>query len=155
MPVLDGLNTCRQIGKQFPLVKSVVVSFCYDVQIEHQLKLAGVKGYFTKDIDAEILIDGIKLIVSGGEYYQETRERRLIHSDGIFPNYEAFIDHYKLSARELKIISLIRSGMTSNEISAELFISVNTVESHRKNIFKKLDIKNIQGLVEFAIKHAL
>jgi len=153
--MVDGLSTCRQIAKYHPAVKSIILSFFYDEQIEQQLKTEGVKGYFTKDIQTDALIEAIKCVAGGGIAFSVPQDKLLSEARRIISNYDAFVDHYKLSPRELKIISLIRDGLTSNEISGLLFISINTVESHRKNIFKKLNLKNIQGLVEFAYKHSL
>lgn len=152
MPRLDGLSACQKIAKDYPLVKSVILSFYYNIQIQQQLMQVGIRGYLTKGITGNTLIKQIKHIAAGGTIFHTPQ---IPSTHGSITFHDSFIQQYHLSPRELEIISLIRTGLTSNEISQTLFISINTVEAHRKHIFQKLQIKNLQGLVEFANHHSL
>jgi len=100
------------------------------------------------------LLKELQLKVLAGEIvFCEPKKEAQFHINRL--PYHHLTDQYKLSVRELEIISLIKKGLTSNEIANDLFISINTVEAHRKHIFKKLQLKNIQGLLEFAHKYSL
>jgi two-component system nitrate/nitrite response regulator NarL len=153
MPYMDGLCAAKQIAIHYPQIKLIILSAFYENEIEDQLKMAGVKGYLTKDIERDFLICQIKLVLADEIVFCEPKEE--VHFNILFPSNNYSINQYKLSARELEIMSFIRKGLTSNEIAKTLFISINTVEAHRKHIFKKLKLKNIQGLVEFAYKYSL
>jgi len=153
MSVMDGLTTAKQITVLYPKIKLIMLSAFYENAIEDRLKQAGVKGYLTKDVESAFLIAQIKKVLAGETVFCEPQKEA--HFNIALATYGHIIDQYKLSPRELEIISLIRKGLTSNEIAKTLFISVNTVEVHRKHVFKKLNLKNIQGLIEFAQKYAL
>lgn len=153
MPGMDGLSAAKQICIHHPQIKTVVLSAFYDLEIEIKLKLAGVKGYLTKDVESEFLIFQIKKVISGQTAFCPPKEEARFNINHSFSDNS--INQYRLSARELEIISLVRKGLTSDEIAKNLFISINTVEAHRKHIFKKLNLKNIQGMVEFAYKYSL
>ena len=150
MPHMDGLSAARQIATDYPKIKLIILSGFCDDELMTSIKQAGVKGYLTKDFDSRFLIEQIKHVLAGGNAFDESNEE--LHFNKSFSDC-CDIAQYKLSTRELEIVSLIRQGSTSCEIAEVLFISVNTVEVHRKHIFKKLNLKNIQGLVEFACKY--
>jgi DNA-binding NarL/FixJ family response regulator len=152
MPNMDGLSAAKQINVHSPQIKIIILSAFYDKELESQLKVAGVKGYLTKDIESDFLICQINIVLKGGIVFCESQEKCNLD---IFIPTNNLARRYELSSRELEIVSLIRKGLTSNEIAKALFISVNTVEAHRKHIFKKLKLKNIQGLVKFAYEHSL
>lgn len=130
-----------------------MLSVFYDDKIEYQLKEVGVKGYLSKDVESDFLIQQIRLVLDGHiAFFCPKRE---LYFNGLSGSGNFFLPPHNLSLRELEIVSLIRRGLTSNEIAEKLFISINTVEAHRKHIFKKLHLKNIQGIVEFAFKYSL
>jgi DNA-binding NarL/FixJ family response regulator len=152
MPIMDGLTAAKQIAFLYPPIKTIVLSAFYDVEIEKQLKEAGVKGYITKDVESEFLIYQISQVILGKTAFCEPKLHLQFHINH-FSSHS--ISQHRLSSRELEIISLVRKGLTSEEIGKKLFISINTVEAHRKHIFKKLNLKNIQGMLEFAHKYSL
>lgn len=151
VPYTNGLNTVKTIALDYPLTKIVALSVVYIYDLECQLKSIGASGYLSKDIDCHCLTSKIKDVLEGHDAFEAfTREK-----DWYVAFDKQYSPKHNLSHRELQIISLIRAGLTSNQIAQKLFISINTVETHRKNIFKKLRLKNIQGVVDFACRHSL
>jgi DNA-binding NarL/FixJ family response regulator len=153
MPHLDGLSAAKQIATRYPQIKLIILSGFYENEIEDELKHVGVKGYLSKDIESSFLIYQINQVLAGKTIFYAPNK------DGYFTLDRApkinLTEQFKLSPREFEVISLIKKGLTSLEIGKNLFISVNTVEVHRKHIFKKLNLRNVQGLVEFAHKYSL
>lgn len=151
MPNLDGLSAAIQIKSLYPKIEVVIISFSYEQNFEEKLIQAGVSGYWDKNIPLALVIKYIYKINDG---------ERIFHKPGAVPIVyriatENGIKECKLSGRELEVIALIRKGKTSIQIGDKLFISENTVEGHRKNIFKKLEVKNLQALIEFANLHSI
>lgn len=153
MPFMDGLMLAKKINILYPQIRTIVLSASYDFEIETKLKMAGVKGYLTKDVETDFLIVKIKQVLAGQTAFCQSNAK--VHFEVNRYTDDKSISQYGLSSRELEIISLIRKGLTSEEIAKQLFISVNTVEAHRKHIFKKLNLRNVQGLVEFACNNFL
>ena len=114
----------------------------------------GIYGYLIKNADKEEMKLGISRVLKGKKYFQAEALEGFVGST----ESKATLEMGKLSVlsdREVEILSQIAKGKTSTEISEELHISSRTVETHRKNIHQKLDIRNIAGLVRFAIQVGL
>lgn len=151
MPVIDGVEAAKRIVIKYPQIKLIILSASYDERIANDLTRIGVKGYLTKDRPVDYLIYQIKSVLADGNAFCKPDARPLA---AINTSLQAhFTSDRKLSARELEIIALIKTGLTSSEIANKLFISVNTVEVHRKHIFKKLGLRNVQGLLEYVHTH--
>lgn len=107
----------------------------------------GVQGFLTKDCDADEILSAIEMISTGNRFYCNRVLEMLSHIDG---NNPEDCEPAGLSNREMDVIKLIAKGKSTAEISEELFISVHTVNSHRKNILKKLRLKSPTQLVAYA-----
>jgi DNA-binding NarL/FixJ family response regulator len=114
---------------------------------------AGALGYILKNTGKEKLITAIETIQSGGNYLGEEVSKTLINSFIRNPRMEVMIE--KLSGREKEVLECIASGLTTHEIAEQLFISKNTVETHRKNLLYKLKARNTAELVNNAYKQRL
>lgn len=118
----------------------------------------GINGFIEKHNETKFLIEAIKCVSNGESYIGEDLRNKIIQN---FSNpYLSTNSNFNevlgsITNRELEIIKLICEGCNSKEISSKLFISFNTVETHRKRIFQKLQIKNSIALIRFAIKHDL
>lgn len=150
MPLMDGLTCCKEIGLKYPEIKTVVVTFENGKRIEPRLKVLGVKGFFNKDVDPEVLLEKLRIIADGGCVFSPD----LKDSASGKQNFK-LEGGGSISCRELEIISLITEGYTSAEIADRLFISIHTVNQHRKNLLQKLKLKNVSELVAFAMKNQL
>jgi len=143
MPCMDLINIANQISIQFPSLKIILFSYKHDDLALEQFKLAGIKGYVTKDVSGPDLIEKIHKVANGETTFNIPNTTLNLP---IKNNHKL----YNLSDRELEIITLICKGSTSRKIADSLYISENTVEAHRKRIFKKINVTNLQGVIEFA-----
>ncbi len=137
MPEMNGIEFIKILRKDFQDVKILVVSMFDNMQ-----SLKDINGFLLKETDKEKLIDAINGIVLRNEK----------HFNGVSSN-ESLFEFSKsiLSKREKEIIELIAKELTTDEIALQLNISKNTIETHRKNIFYKLQVRNIAGLIKKAI----
>lgn len=158
MPEKDGIEVIKEFAqKGFPC-KIIILSSHDDLRIIKEVMKLGSSGYLTKKCAGENIIEAILAVTNGEEYFcKAVREK--IFSTVTKGNPKLIKPELKgnllLTERELEIIILISLELSGKEISDQLFISVNTVETHRKNIMKKLDAKNSISLVKYAIKHKL
>lgn len=158
MPEKDGIEVIKEfVKKGFPC-KVIVLSSYDDVKIIKEVMKLGASGYLTKQCAGENIVEAIQ-IVSDGEEYFCTSVREKIFSTATENieklNKNKTQTNVLLSGREIEIITLIALEFSGKEISERLFISTNTVETHRKNIMKKLKAKNSISLVKYAMKHKL
>ncbi len=137
MPEMNGIEFIKILRKDFQDVKILVVSMFDNMQ-----SLKDINAFLLKETDKEKLIDAINGIVLRNEK----------HFNGVSSN-ESLFEFSKsiLSKREKEIIELIAKELTTDEIALQLNISKNTIETHRKNIFYKLQVRNIAGLIKKAI----
>ncbi|MDH5379433.1 MAG: response regulator transcription factor [Cyclobacteriaceae bacterium] len=141
MPVMDGISCAKHIKISYPEVKVILLTqYSQKIFIEEILKL-GIEGCLLKNNTVEDLYDAVIRVDSGKFYYDQIKS---------FTSEEVEVFQFKLTERELEIIKLATSGETSREIAEKLFISENTVTTHRKNIMRKTKTHNVAQLVQFA-----
>jgi|HubBroStandDraft_5_1064220.scaffolds.fasta_scaffold278152_2 DNA-binding NarL/FixJ family response regulator len=154
MPLLNGLETTKQLKKEYPDIKIIVVSMECDVVIVSKMLKAGADAFVNKDTGKEELMTAFSKIADNDKYV----------SPDIAKNLFAYLSYRKknvtedekhLTPREIEIIRHIADGETNAEIAAKLFLSVVTVDTHRKNILSKLELKNTAALVKYAVEHKL
>ena len=151
MPNLTGLETVIQIKKQNISVKIIMLTMHNKREIIRDVQKAGVNGYLLKDSSREQLIEAITTVQLGEPYFIDEIQDALVDSYRI-PFEKKVI---RLTPREKDVLKLICEEYTTHEIADKLFISVNTVETHRKNLFSKTGVKNGIGLVKFALTNGL
>lgn len=146
MPVLNGYQTTFQVRQKHPDVKIIILSMLADELSVRKLLEAGAHGYLFKNADAEELYEALDTVVRGETYItREIRDKILTAQKK--KNLEE--ENLKLSTREVEIARQIMDGLTNGEIADKLFLSVRTVETHRKNILAKLNLKNTASLVKY------
>lgn len=160
MPEMDGVETIKILKKDFPKINTLILSTLDDTKLVRKMLKLGAMGYILKNTSREELIRAIETVNDGDYYFtpkiqkkvlalpikKEPKEKKSYNREG---------HHASLTKRELEIIKLIAEEYTGPEIAKRLFISINTVETHRKNMVQKLGVKNTIGLVKYAIKHKL
>lgn len=154
MPQMTGIELTLNIRQRFPQVKVMMLSMVEDVALIREALRAGVMGFGSKNIDKAELEKALKM-VADGEVYISTN---ILHELSRVPavhHTEVISDLTTLSEREIEVLKLIAQELNTNQIAERLFVSVNTVETHRKNLFRKLGVKNALGLIKFAIRHGL
>lgn len=146
MPELNGFELCGEINTSFPEVKILAMSMYSNHSIVQQMLKNGASGYILKNTAPSRLLECIDSVLSGK--VQIDPAIRFERSSITSPLPE-------LTRREKQILTLIASENTSVEISNALQISIHTVESHRKNLLQKFDVKSSVGLIKLALQHDL
>jgi len=158
MPVKDGLEVLRELsGKQLPF-RIIVLSSYDDLKLVREVMKLGASGYMTKQCAGENIVEAIQVVFDGEEYFCKTISDKIFSTfarNNPKVNTGSTSFQTNLTGRELDIIRLISLEYSGKEIGEELFISQHTVETHRKNLMKKLEVKSSVGLVKYAIKHNL
>ncbi|GGZ19339.1 DNA-binding response regulator [Echinicola pacifica] len=149
MPGMDGMAVIQQIKKEKIPVKVVVLSMYDQEEIFKKCEKQGVDGYVLKDADPDELIYTIREVISGQHVMHFQRVLKQVDDDAYF---DPFKQKFKLSRRELQILTLIKDGRTNHEIAKDLFLSIHTVETHRKNIHQKLGVNSAVELMRKAIE---
>ncbi|NTE05232.1 response regulator transcription factor [Agrobacterium tumefaciens] len=151
MPVMDGETACEKIRQLFPDVKIMVLSMYHTTKLAAKLEEIGVKAFIQKDTDAESLFKIIRGIQYGEKYF--TQIRTIAQLSANYNIEDHFQKSHNLTSREMEILSLIGDDYTSQQIAEKLFISLNTVDTHRKNMVQKLNITGKSGLLKFALEN--
>jgi DNA-binding NarL/FixJ family response regulator len=153
MPLMDGIQTSRELSKKHPSVKILGLSMYNDRDYISDILKAGALGYVLKNTGKENLLNAISTLQSGSNYLSEEVSKTLLSSFIRSVPHEQTME--KLSDREKEVLECIASGLTTQEIGEKLFISKNTVETHRKNLLYKLKARNTAELVNNAYKQRL
>ena len=155
MPGLNGIEAARKISKAKKAARIIALSMHNDRKYVTEIFKAGARAYLLKDSAFEELLDAIKA-VSCGRLFLSAGITSLVLSDYIKNPAKNLQSAFTLlSAREREVLQLFAEGLSTKEISAKLGVSVKTVETHRKKIMEKLNIKNIAGLTRYAVKEGL
>lgn len=153
MPVMSGTELTRQIKKDYPHVKVLVLTMYNDREIIHEIVMTEAEGYILKNSNKKELLNAINRISDHGTYY--SNEVISIMTENFIAKEKIRDKTQELSPREREVISLICQEFTTAEIAEKLYLSPLTVETHRKNILRKTNSKTIVGLIKFAIDNKL
>jgi len=154
MPILNGLEATSLIKKEKPEIKIIVVSMLSDAAIVSKMMKAGADAFINKDTGKSELLKAIDKVMNNEKYISPEISNNLFnHLSNRHVNVPENEKH--LTAREIEIIRYIAEGLTNHEIANKLFLSVGTVDTHRKNILAKLHLKNTASLVKYAADHKL
>ncbi len=146
MPEMNGIDCTRKVKELYPEVKVIILTMYNRKQFIRELIEIGADGCVLKNNTGKELLTAIERVLDGKSYFDHVNE---------FVDHARELQQYKLSEREIEIIIHITEGLTSNEIANRLFISEHTIKTHRKNIFRKLEIKDSDQLVRFAINEGI
>jgi len=149
MPVMDGIAATRILTKKFPQIPVLALTM-YDQSADvFEMLEAGAKGYVTKEVEKQELILAIKCLMAGEKYFSKNLPDDF---NSWFSNSEAD-EEFTLTRREKEILGLLAKGRTTMQMAQELKLSKFTIDTHRKNIHKKLGIKSNTGLVNYVLKN--
>lgn len=160
MPLVDGIKVLQMFRKRNFQPKVVVLSSYDDIKLVKEVLKIGAKGFLAKKCAAEQIVEAIKTVDKGEQYFSENIKNKIFSafSNESVDNSENRSDSTffgSLTKREKEILALVSQEYNSSEIADSLRISVHTVESHRKNLIKKLQVKNVVGLALYAHKNEL
>jgi two-component system response regulator NreC len=150
MPELDGIEATRQVKKMLPRTQVLVLTMYNSADLVHELMEAGASGYLLKNTGRKELHEAITAVAAGRRYMaasvQEVLDAESRRAGEGRPRETT------LTKREKEVVMLIAAGRTTQEIADKLFLSPATIETHRKNIFHKLDCRNYAALVKYALE---
>ncbi len=150
MPKLNGIETAEELVKHNPGIKILALSMYCDPYYIHRMIQAGARGFIIKTCTFSELLRAVKAITGGSRYFCPEARETLAASPPEIQATPSVIA--RLTDREIEILQQIAEGFTSLKISETLYISKRTVDIHRANIMKKLNINTIAGLTIFAIR---
>jgi len=153
MPQLDGLETLRILQKEFPRLKVVIFTNYNQQKLLREARNLGASGYLSKSCTSQELKEAVRTVEDGSTWFPKESPSAAEDSPSVFVN--DFMKKYQITQREVEIIRKIALGYTTKEIGEQLYVSEFTVNAHRRNICRKLDIYTPVGLVNFAKEHGL
>ena len=148
MPGLNGLDATELFRERFPNIKLLILSMHDNREYIASALSFGARGYVLKDVPSKEIVTAIEAVHQGGTYFSSgVSEILLSHTDGEKSG--------PLTTREQTILLMLSEGQSNKHVARELDISVRTVETHRRNIKKKLSISSTAGLTRYAIENGL
>lgn len=149
MPDMSGVELTRAVKLAYPRIKVLALSMYGEKQVIKEMMDAGISGYILKNTGKKELVEAIEKIANGQNYFSDEVTQELMKS---FRNQGQGVH---LTNREIEIIRLIENEHSNKRIADVLFISERTVETHRKNIFRKTGTQSIVGLLKYAYDHRI
>ena len=156
MPNLNGIEATRQIQETLPEIKIVILSMHANKEHVYQALKAGASGYLIKDSSGSEVIEAIRTVVKGKRYLSGAITDTLIDDYIDQRENTSVVNPFdELSGRERQVMQLIVEGKTSAEAAEVLNLSISTVNTYRSRLMRKLEVKDIPGLVRSAIDNGL
>lgn len=152
MPGLNGIEATRQVTTHHPRTKVVALSMNADRRYVHAMFEAGAWAYLVKSSASEELIRAIRAVAHDEKYVSPTVASAVLDAFVVGPKATTRDPRGELSPREREVLQLLAEGMTSKEIAARLDLAVSTIETHRKQIMAKLELRSVAELTKFAIR---
>jgi len=146
MPEVSGIELTLKVRREFPGVKVIAMSTFKERSYISQMIQNGASGYLVKSASREEIEEGLLSVFEGKMYMSQ--DINLTVSDK-----QEMANLPVLSSREKEVLQLISDGLTNPQIADKLFISLHTVDSHRKNLLTKFAVNNTAGLIRQAVKH--
>ncbi len=159
MPELDGIEVLKRFNKKKSHQKIIMLSSYDDVKLVKELTTYGADGFISKTSAGEHIIKAIKSVYDNEPYFSDDIKEGLFNLaighrvvDGSRPTPKAT---NSLTDRELEVLKLVAQQYSTQEMADKLLLSTNTVDTYRKNLLKKLNVKNAVGLAMYAVKHKI
>jgi DNA-binding NarL/FixJ family response regulator len=147
MPNMDGFQVLKELNSAVSSIKPIVISMHNDGNYIAKCAKMGAYGYLLKNTDESELILAIRSVSNGKKYFSAEISEKMIN----FMSTQSISEDI-LSNKETEVLGLISKGLTTKEIANQLFVSSRTIETHRANILKKLEVKNTAELIKKAAK---
>lgn len=154
MGATSGIETTRKVKSLYPDIKVIGITMHDEQQRIVAMLQAGASGYLLKNAGPEQLVAAVRTVVDGRTYFSPEVSATLLQ---VFTQVQRPADHHghALTQRETEVLRLIAQEFSNHEIADKLFISVRTVDTHRRNILEKIQARNTAGMVKYAIEHQL
>lgn len=153
MPVMTGVELARLVKKEFPQIKIITLSMNGEGSLVNQMiEESDISGYLLKNIGQTEFLNALEKIAAGGIYFSDEVLQEMLKAS---ERKKETDEEAKLTNRELEIVRLIEKEYSNKQIAEELFLSERTVETHRKNIFRKTNTNSVIGLIKYAYERKL
>lgn len=156
MPEMDGIEATRIIKNEYPDIKILALTMLSEDQHIRKMIKAGASGYILKSSGKQELIKAIETIIDGKHYFSNDATQAILQ-ELVTPDVNKINDEddVHITEREREVLKLIVNEFTNQEIAEKLFVSVRTIDAHRRNLLQKTGAKNTAGLVKYALKNRL
>lgn len=159
MDEMDGIECTQEIRKKHPKIKIIGLSMLKESVYVKKFIKAGASGYLVKNSDEEEVKLAIETVRKDNTYYSKEIMQKMLDDLSVHKSSKdessKFMEKIILTNREKEILNLIVHEYSNGEIADKLFISLRTVEAHKRNLLEKTGAKNIAGLVKFALQHEI
>jgi DNA-binding NarL/FixJ family response regulator len=156
MPLLNGLEATRQIRKDFPGTKVLILSAHSDDAYVEQVSVLGAAGFLLKQTSSDNLATAIREVEKGNTFFSPSISKRVRdRSRKSADRGDSATKGNRLSSREMEVLQLIAEGKPNKQVAAELGVSFKTVDKHRQHLMSKLDIHDVAGLTRYAIAEGI
>jgi DNA-binding NarL/FixJ family response regulator len=155
MPLLNGIEAARQISKEVPHSKVIVMSMHAASHFVLAALRAGAVGYLLKEAAFEELLIAVRSVLRGQTYLSPAIAGTVVRATARRPSNKRELLRNAISRRETEVLQLLAEGKSTKEIAAGLYVSVKTVETHRKQIMDKLNLHRVAELTKYAIREGL
>ena len=151
----DGTIATKWIKEKNPDSKVLILSMHHEDKYIKKVLEAGANGYLLKDAGTKEMIQALRAVANGNSFYSQKISDAIVKQLLKGNEPKGKLKTKKLTPRELEILKLIAEEKTNQEIADSLFISIRTVDTHRRNLLDKLQVKNTVGLVRYAIQQGI
>jgi len=153
MPQLNGLEATRQILKELPATRVLILSSYSDEEYVRQVTESGAAGYLLKQTAAADVIRAIHEAKKGNAFFSPAIAKRLMENyrESFLRGAPVDVRTERLTSRETEVLQLVAEGKVNKQIASELCVSIKTVEKHRQQLMRKLNIHDVAGLTRYAI----
>ena len=157
MPVMDGMEATQRIKERYPDIRIILLTMHDDERLINHMMDIGANGYLLKDEEPQIVREAIVSVYERGHYFNDYVSKALLNGMKNRKKITSIDAHLSadLSKRELEVLELICQEYTTAEIAERLYISARTVDGHRRSLQEKTGVRNLAGLVLYAVRHGL
>ncbi|CAM1373967.1 response regulator [Tenacibaculum xiamenense] len=157
MPEMDGIDVLKVFKQRDVRIKTIILSSLSDPKLVQEMIALGANGFLEKSCASEYIVDAIRAVNKGLQYFNEDIKSKLfnLYVASSKKDNDKEESHKDLTEREIEVLKLIAQEKSSSEIADTLSISVKTVESYRRNLYKKLKVKNVVGLAMYAVRNKI
>ena len=151
MPGLNGFEVLKQVKAIYPKIKVIMLSTYNEEHLIEKAKAGGANGYLFKNAEKSELLQVMRLVAQGQSCFPY---KQPVKNNG-FDEDDEFLKQFHLTKREMELLQFIKQNYTNQQMADHLHLSIYTVETHRKNIMQKLNLKNPVELTKFMLQYNL
>ena len=155
MPGLNGIELIRQLRREFAKVRVLVLSMHFEARFVMDAFAAGAWGYLLKESSSEDVLTALNFVLSGRKYVSPAIAGDVVDRAVAHWSSSSKLEFPKISTREREVLQLVAEGKSTKEIAASLYVSIKTVETHRRQIMGRLNLPNIAYLTKYAIREGI